>query len=67
MDESKSAEGPVSAEQVARFTGVARLRLALLDKAEYFKPEQSNADRISSRWRVYSFAEIAALRVFFCL
>lgn len=50
-------------EQVVRLTGVSKTQLRYWDRTGFFKPEFGSEDRRVAYSRIYSFKDIASLRV----
>lgn len=63
MNASKNIIAAFSEEQTARLTGVTVSQLRYWDRTSFYRPMYSGDNRRSSYSRIYSFIDIASLRV----
>jgi uncharacterized protein (DUF433 family) len=60
---SKNVIAAFTEEQVERLTGVSRQQLRYWDRTAFFRPALASDDRRDAYSRIYSFKDVASLRV----
>ena len=63
MREDETVVAAFSEEQVERLTGVSKQQLRYWDRTNFFKPALGSENRRDAYSRIYSFKDVASLRV----